>query len=94
MRRIFYVLSGAVFGFLLHQGRVTDYDAITGMFLFRDFQLMGVMGTAIGTAAVGFAWLNRRQGVSRSSEFAPKSIHAGVLCGSLLFGAGWALSGT
>jgi uncharacterized membrane protein YedE/YeeE len=94
MRRILYVLSGAIFGFLLHQGRVTDYDAIANMFLFREFQLMGVMGTAIATAAVGFAWLRRREGFAAASEFKPKALNAGVLAGSLLFGVGWALSGS
>jgi hypothetical protein len=94
MRAILYVLSGALFGFLLRQARATDYDAIVGMFLFRDLHLMGVMGTAIGTAAVGLLLLRRRAGLAASSDFKPKALNAGVVGGSLVFGVGWALSGT
>lgn len=94
MKALFHVLSGAVFGFLLVQARATDFDAIAGMFLFRDFHLMGVMGAAIGTAALGFALLRRRLGPSSSPDFKPKALNAGVVGGSLLFGVGWALSGT
>jgi hypothetical protein len=92
MRGLLYVLSGALFGFLLSRARATDYDAIAGMFLFRDLHLMGVMGSAIGTAALGFLLL--RRGGWTSPDFKPKLLHAGVVAGGLLFGVGWALSGT
>jgi uncharacterized membrane protein YedE/YeeE len=94
VRAILFVLSGALFGFLLRQARATDYDAIAGMFLFRDFHLMGVMGAAIGTAALGFFFLRRRGRLAQSSDFRPKALNSGVVAGSLIFGVGWALSGT
>jgi len=94
MRAMFYVLCGAVFGFLLRQARATDYDAIAGMFLFRDFHLMGVMGTAIATAAIGLALLRRRAGGMASPDFKPKVLNRGVVAGSVIFGVGWCLSGT
>ena len=94
MRGILYVLSGAVFGLLLRQGRATDYDAIEGIFLFRDFHLVGVIGSAIATAAVGLLLLRRRPGYQDMAEFKPKRLDAGVIAGSLVFGVGWALSGT
>jgi uncharacterized membrane protein YedE/YeeE len=91
-----YVLWGAGFGFLLHQARVTDYDAILGMFLFRDFHLMGVMGGAIATASLGL-WLLRRRARSSPNgepvESRAKALNTGVVAGSLTFGAGWALCG-
>ena len=96
MARLKYLLWGAGFGFLLHQARVTDYDAILGMFLFRDFHLMGVMGGAIATAAIGL-WLVRRRARSAPNgepvEVRSKALNGGVIAGSLLFGAGWALCG-
>ena len=94
MGRILHVLAGAVFGFLLSQARATDYDAIAGMFLFRDFHLMGVMGAAIGTAALGFLLLRRNAAFRGSTDFRPKTLDGGVVAGSLVFGAGWALTGT
>jgi hypothetical protein len=96
MGGLLYIVWGALFGFLLHQARVTDYDAILGLFLFRDFHLMGVMGTAIATAALGLAVVRRRARSSPSGEPAevrPKKLHGGVVAGSLVFGIGWALSG-
>jgi uncharacterized membrane protein YedE/YeeE len=91
-----YVLWGAGFGFLLHQARVTDYDAILGMFLFRDFHLMGVMGGAIATAALGL-WVVRRRARSspngEPTENPQRVLNGGVVAGSLIFGGGWALCG-
>jgi len=52
---------GALFGFALSRARVTDYDTIAGMFRLTDLHLVGVIGSAIATAAVGF-WLLRRSG--------------------------------
>jgi len=94
--RLKFVLWGAGFGFLLHQARVTDYNAILGMFLFRDFHLMGVMGGAIATAAIGL-WIVRRRARSapngEPAEVRSKALNGGVIAGSLIFGAGWALCG-
>jgi uncharacterized membrane protein YedE/YeeE len=91
-----YLLWGAGFGFLLHQARVTDYDAILGMFLFRDFHLMGVMASAIATAALGL-WIVRRRARSlpngEPAETRTKTLEGGTVAGSLIFGVGWALSG-
>jgi uncharacterized membrane protein YedE/YeeE len=96
MAALKYVLWGAGFGFLLHQARVTDYNAILGMFLFRDFHLMGVMGGAIATASLGL-WIVRRRARSRPNgepvEIRAKALNAGVVAGSLIFGVGWALCG-
>lgn len=96
MAPLMYVAFGAVFGFILHQGRVTDYDAIIGMFLLKDLHLMGVMGVAIATAAAGLFAVRRTTG--RSLLGGPIDIHTkpmrkGLVAGSLLFGAGWALTG-
>jgi uncharacterized protein len=94
MRRVLHVLAGAVFGFLLSRARATDYDAIAEMFLFRDLHLMGVMGAAIGTGALGFLFLRGRAPFRAAPDFRPKTLTPGVVAGSLIFGAGWALSGT
>lgn len=89
-----HLFWGALFGFLLHQARVTDYDTILGLFLLRDFHLMGVMGGAIAITAVGIALLRRRRSAAPDGEpNKPKTLNAGVVAGALIFGLGWALSG-
>lgn len=47
------VIFGAGFGFLLHRGRVADYDTIVRQFLFRDFTVIKIMMTAIVVGGVG-----------------------------------------
>ncbi len=82
---------GLLFGFFLTRAGATDGDAIVGMFLLDDLHLAGVMGVAIGVAAVGLRVL-RRAGLVEA--VAPKPMKPGLVVGGLLFGAGWALTGT
>lgn len=96
MMKIVYLLAGAVFGFILHQSRITDYTTIVNMFRLKDLHLMGVMGAAIGTAALGLFFL-RRAGrpavLGGAIEIRPKPMKKGIFLAGLVFGAGWALSG-
>jgi len=91
-----YLLFGAAFGFILSKARATDYDTIVNMFRFTDLYLAGVMGVAIGVAAVGL-YLLRRWGASAligcPIEVRAKASHKWLPAGALLFGAGWALTG-
>jgi uncharacterized membrane protein YedE/YeeE len=47
------LVFGAAFGFLLHRGRVADYDTIVNQFRFRDFTVLKIMLTAIIVGGVG-----------------------------------------
>ena len=47
------VVFGIVFGFLLHRGRVADYNTIVNQFRFRDFTVLKIMMTAIIVGGVG-----------------------------------------
>jgi uncharacterized membrane protein YedE/YeeE len=47
------VVFGAAFGFLLHRGRVADYNTIVRQFLFRDFTVIKIMMTAIVVGGIG-----------------------------------------
>lgn len=97
MKALIFVASGALFGFLLSAARATDYSAIRGMFLLEDLHLFGVIGVAVATAALGL-WLVRRAGAralgGASISLAPKPYHRAVFLGGIVFGVGWALSGT
>jgi uncharacterized protein len=84
---------GVVFGFILSRAGATDPAAITGMFLLTDLHLVGVIGVAVAMNAVGFRFLRRRAG-GPPSALATKPMVRGLPLGALLFGVGWALSGT
>jgi hypothetical protein len=86
-----------IFGFVLSRVGATDYDAIHGMFMLTDLHLYGVIGTAVAVAALGFAYVRRR--TLRGPGGVPLAIVAkpmkpGLIIGGLMFGAGWALTGT
>ena len=90
-----YVLLGTFFGFILSRSGAADYDYIQAMFLFEDFQLYGIIVTAIVLTAPGI-WLIKKRG--RTLGGAPvkvelKALNRGNVVGGLLFGAGWSMAG-
>ncbi len=88
---------GLLFGFILSRVDATNFDAIAGMFLLTDLHLMGVIGVAIVVAAPVLAGL-RRAGVAGSSgcrlTLRKKPRKPGNIVGGIIFGAGWAITGT
>jgi len=87
---------GCAFGFALSRARATDYDTILGMFRFSDLHLMGVMGVAIATAAIGLAVVRRRARhavLGGTIDVQPKPVQPGLFAAGLVFGTGWALTG-
>ncbi|NUP96038.1 MAG: YeeE/YedE family protein [Planctomycetaceae bacterium] len=97
MKALLFVASGALFGFLLSAARATDYAAIHGMFKLTDLHLFGVIGVAIATAALGLFVLKRAGARSLAGapiSLAHKPYHKAVFLGGIVFGVGWALSGT
>ena len=92
-----FVLMGTFFGFVLSRAGATDFDAIAGMFTLTDLQLFGVIGVAVAVSAPLFAFFKKRgiaceSGCQRTLK--PKPRKAGNVLGGLLFGAGWAITGT
>lgn len=93
--RAFFLLMGTVFGWLLSRSGASDYDAIQGMFLLENFQLYGIMGTAVLVIAPGL-WLIKRHGRTITGDpivVTPKAFHRGNIVGGVLFGVGWAMTG-
>lgn len=92
---LLYLLLGTVFGFVLSRSGAADYNFIQGMFLFEEFQLYGIIGTAVLLTAPGI-WLLKRRG--RTALGAPLSVrgkprHPGNIVGGVLFGVGWSITG-
>ena len=97
MRILITVVLGFVFGSVLIATEVFHWYRIQEMFHFDSFHMYGVLGSAIGTAAVS-VWLIKRFKVKSISgntiEIKPKKVQpVGNVVGGLLFGIGWGLSG-
>ena len=93
--RALYLVLGTIFGFVLSRSGAADYNFIQGMFLFENFQLYGIIGTAVVLTAPGL-WLIQRRG--RTALGAPvrvelKPMTRGTVVGSVLFGVGWSIAG-
>ena len=67
MKKISFVLWGAVFGFLLSRAGATTFDYYAGLFLFRDLQLLWVICCAVAVGIAGIALL-KRLGVASAYE--------------------------
>ena len=92
-----YLAFAALFGYFLSKARATDYDSIMAMFLCQEFQLYGVILTAIAVTSLGLFLLRRSGRPSLSGRVfdgQPLAWDPTRLVGAFLFGAGWALAGT
>lgn len=83
-----YGLFGLIMGLLLSMIGFTSFDEVHKMFTFADFRLLFAFGGAVALLAVGFAVLRKGKDVGR------KSFNKGTIPGSVIFGAGWAITGS
>ena len=84
------VLFGAAFGFLLHRGRVTDYNVIVNQFRLKDFTVLKVMFTAIIVGGVGVLAMKHLGWVRYHVKPAEM---LGVTLGAAFFGSGMVIYG-
>jgi len=92
---LLYLILGTAFGWVLSRSGAADYDYIQQMFLFENFQLYGIMGSAIAVLMPGL-WLLKRVGRTAGGaalEVKAKPRHPGNMAGGLLFGVGWSMTG-
>ena len=95
MMRVIYAALGTAFGFILSRSGAADYGYIQGMFLFREFQLYGIIGTAVVLTTIGL-WLVKKVGrtvAGERIEIERKPLNRGTVVGGLLFGVGWSMAG-
>ena len=92
---LLYVFLGTMFGFVLSRSGAADYNYVQGMFLFEQFQLYGIIGTAVVITASGLCLIKRygRTAFGRPIEVEVKPLHRGSIVGGLLFGVGWSIAG-
>ena len=84
------VVFGAAFGWLLHRGRVLDYDVIINQFRLRDFTVLKVMLTAILVGGIGVLALVHLG----AAKFHLRDANMlGTIVGAAIFGVGMVLYG-
>jgi uncharacterized protein len=79
------IVSGLALGFTISMIGFGDFAQLNAMFTFQDLRMLLAFAGAVALIVVAFLLLRVRRGGSR--------IHAGVVPGAILFGAGWAVSG-
>src|ERR1044072_3091091 len=90
-----YLILGVLFGFVLSRSGAADYNYVQAMFLFTNFQLYGIIGSAVAITAPGI-WLIKRYGrtaFGRPIAIELKPQHRGNIAGGVLFGVGCSLGG-
>ncbi|HEY6797777.1 MAG TPA: DUF6691 family protein [Kineosporiaceae bacterium] len=79
-------LFGAALGFTVSNIGFGDYAELHRMFTFQDLRMFFAFAGGVGFAAVVLGVTLRRR--------PPRTpVHAGIVPGAVLFGAGWAISG-
>lgn len=81
-----YGLLGLVLGLVLSYAGFADYGELHKMFTFTDLRLLLTFAGAVALTMIAF-W------VLGSERMERKTLHPGTIPGSILFGAGWALTG-
>ncbi|MBI3394790.1 MAG: YeeE/YedE family protein [Spirochaetia bacterium] len=97
LQRVFFLVAGVLFGFVLVKSGVGNYDVIHKMFMFQEFHMYGLLGVAVGTAFIVVQILKRMKFKALLTGQTPdmsieKPTKAHVI-GGLLSGFGWALTG-
>jgi uncharacterized membrane protein YedE/YeeE len=82
-------LVGFALGFGLSRIGFSSWDEVHKMFVFADLRMLLTFMVACGSLLFAWRILARATGAS----WTPRRLHPGVIPGSLLFGAGWAIAG-
>jgi uncharacterized membrane protein YedE/YeeE len=97
MQKFYSLVLGILFGLAISKANATDYNYIIDMFLFKNFYLYGVITFAIITVSSGVFILKKLKAkdiTGKKMEFPVKPAKKGLVLGAILFGIGWAITGT
>jgi len=96
MKNVYYLLIGILFGITLVRSQVISWYRIQEMFLFDNFHMYGVIGTAIISASLGILIikkLNINTFDNSPITIKAKPLNQGTIYGGILFGLGWSTIG-
>jgi uncharacterized membrane protein YedE/YeeE len=83
-----YGAFGLFMGVILSSTGFTSFDEVHKMFTLQDFRLILVFAGAVGLLVIGFAMVGRCRSIPK------KKFNRGTIPGSVLFGMGWAITGS
>jgi uncharacterized membrane protein YedE/YeeE len=91
------LLIGIYLGILFTKAEIARWDRIHAMFLFREARMYLIITMAIVVAGISMQ-LIKLLGIKTIEgepiKYVPKPYHKGVILGGMLFGAGWAITGS
>lgn len=83
-----FALLGMLMGILLSYIGFSNFSELHKMFLFSDLRMLLTFAGAVALASLVFNYF------MHGLPLAKKPMHPGIIPGSALFGAGWAISGS
>ncbi|MBM3413206.1 MAG: transporter [Bacteroidetes bacterium] len=92
-----YAVAGIFFGIILVKAQVIAWFRIQEMFRLQSFHMFGIIGSAIAVGALSLFLIkkfNLKTIDGESIQLEEKHFAKGQVYGGLLFGFGWALTGT
>jgi len=87
-QHLWYCAFGLIMGGILSLVGFTDFTEVHNMFIFADFRLLLLFATTVAITMAGFGLF------ARNSNIPKKPFSKGTIPGSILFGAGWAITGS
>jgi uncharacterized membrane protein YedE/YeeE len=96
-QRVFFLMAGAGFGYVLIKSGVSNFDVIHEMFLMQSIHLYGVLALAVGISFLAIQALRALKVKAlldgTQIDYSNNPLEKGHITGGLLAGAGWALTG-
>ena len=92
-----YLVVGVVFGLVFTKAEVISWFRIQEMFRFQSFHMFGVIGSAVLTGMISVLIIKKFKIKTIYGEpivIAPKKFNKGQIFGGLIFGMGWAITGS
>jgi len=96
-KNFLFLFIGIIFGTTLIKADAVSWFRMQEMFRFQGFQMYGIFMTAIPTAAISvflIKKLNIKTLDGEPVQIIKKKFNLGTVFGAILFGIGWALTGT
>jgi len=96
-KNFLFLFIGIIFGTTLIKADAVSWFRMQEMFRFQGFQMYGIFMTAIPTAAISVFLIKKFRIKTMDGELVyiiKKKFSLGTIFGSILFGIGWALTGT